>query len=128
MRFLVVVFAPLLTCCAMIQAAEVDDQVQRMYGLTEQQVLGCLGPATARQAAGDLDVWSYHSAGAIRSSAGVYGNSYGAFGSGTTWQEQCQINLSFRGGTVVNVNYRAMGPLVGPSSSCYPVFAACVGG
>lgn len=60
--------------------------------------------------------------------AALTGNQFGAFGSATTSQDSCIVNLTMRDGVVAAANYRSQGRPLAPSLPCYPVLSACTAG
>jgi hypothetical protein len=109
-------------------SAQVKDQINAMINLSAEQVLSCMGPPTTKAREGSTEVWTYSSFGGVTTSAALAGNQYGAFGSATTSQEFCIVNLTMRDGFVVYANYRSQGKLLAPSLPCYPVLSACTAG
>jgi predicted aspartyl protease len=116
----------LLAACGPIRSAEVHDQINAMVGLSEEQVLSCMGPPSSKSQVAATEVWSYSNVGAVRSTALVSGNQNLAVGSLTTSQDYCVVNLTIRDGSVVAANYRSQGKLLSPSLPCYYVLHACV--
>lgn len=112
--------------CGPIQSAQVADQINGMVGLSKEHVLSCMGPPSSTAQVGATEVWAYNSAGAVNSSTLVSGNQSMAFGSTTTSQEFCAVNLTMQSDRVVAANYRSQGKLLAPSLPCYMVLHACV--
>jgi hypothetical protein len=118
----------LLAACASIQSSQVPDQINAMNGLSKEQVLSCMGPPTTKSSEGVTEAWTYSSFGAVTTNASLSGNRYGAFGSSTTSQDSCIVNLTMRDGAVAAANYRSQGRLMAPSLPCYNVLSICTAG
>lgn len=118
----------LLAACGPIQSTRVKDQINAMLGLSKEQVLSCMGPPGTRASEGATEVWSYSTFGGTTTSAALTGNQFGTFGSATTSQDSCIVNLTMRDGVVAAANYRSQGRPLAPSLPCYPVLFACTEG
>jgi hypothetical protein len=125
--------------CAFQRAATADRAKTQMIGMSEQQVLACMGVPAGRQQIAGTDVWAYPSGGEsnttseafgqANTSGTVYGNSYNsnttasAFGTSTTRNRYCVVNVVFQDGRVGAVNYsgRTGGLLTGDEQCAFAV-------
>ena len=115
-----------VAACAPIRSAKVADQINGMVGLSKEHVLSCMGPPQSVAQAGAIEVWAYNSSGAVNSSILASWNQSILFGTATTSQESCVVNLTMSNNIVISANYRSYGKLIAPSLPCYYVLHACV--
>jgi hypothetical protein len=108
--------------CAIARAQVAQDAQSRMVGLTNEQVLACMGVPAAKAAEGSTEVWSYNS-GNDHTQTAVFGQSTTnasaaggrGFASGTAFttgsgvgvssRRYCTVNVVMSGGPVSRVNY-----------------------
>jgi len=88
----------------------------QMVGLSEEQVLTCMGPPASKASEGQTEVWSYNSGDGTTVASGSV--SYGNF-SGVSSRRFCQINVVMSGGAVSAVNYQGpTGGLITAGEQC----------
>ena len=133
----------LLQSCAFQRAADADKAKSQMIGMSMEQVLACMGVPAGRQAVAQTEVWSYPSGGDSFSSGSASGftNSYGtvqgnaysgstygtAFGSSSTKQRYCVVNIVMEGGHVSAVNYSGRtGGLLTSGEQCAFAVENCI--
>ncbi|MDR3414799.1 MAG: hypothetical protein P4L83_01315 [Nevskia sp.] len=114
----------LLCGCAMARAHEAYEARSTMVGMSRAQVLACMGIPQARQAEGNLEVWSYASGngrttGVTLSAEHVaVGGSEGRF---------CTVNVNLTDGVVSAVNYVGpTGGLLSKGEQCAYVVENCL--
>jgi hypothetical protein len=133
----------ILTGCAVERAQVADSAQSQMIGMSREQVLACMGPASQRVTEGKTEVWSYGSGGQTiahafgdsntTGSAVISGNSiYGRAStksSGTAIAERryCVVNVVMASGAVSVVNYSGpTGGLLTGGEQCAYAVRGCV--
>jgi outer membrane protein assembly factor BamE (lipoprotein component of BamABCDE complex) len=92
-----------------IQRAQVAAQAQTtMIGMSKEQVLACMGPPITKATEGATEVWSYQSGNGHTDVAASGGRFWGT---GTSTQRFCTVNVTMTGGRVAQLNY--VGPTGG---------------
>jgi hypothetical protein len=106
----VLLIALVVTACS-VQRAEVASEAQsKMVGMSNQQVLECMGAPERRATVGDTEVWSYVSGGDTSTfghgtaSMNATGQT-NVFGSSHSVHRYCVVNIVMTGGRVAAVHY-----------------------
>ena len=79
-----------------------------LVGYSEEQVLACAGPPTAKAAEGKTEVWSYDS-----------GGGHVDYGYGESERRFCKVDLTMNASRVARVDY------LGPSSDIFTPNEQC---
>lgn len=113
--------ALLMSGCGNIsKSIAASDAATGMVGMSDADVLACMGPPMNAATRNGVEVWSYSTA-----SSQLY-----APGDGTLMQMNydCTANIVLRNGRVENVAYRGnkTGPLAAPKASCGALVQNCV--
>lgn len=116
-----------LTGCA-IQRAHVASNAKRtMIGMSKQQVLQCMGTATATQNAYNTEVWKYLSGGETVETMEVKTDDKASHATVNTTHLSCEINLVFTNGIVTKVLYSGnTGRLFSHNEQCSYAVSNCV--
>jgi hypothetical protein len=114
------------------ERAEVASRAQSKLGMSNQQVLSCMGPPERQATVRDTEVWSYLSGG----DTSTFGHATGsinesghatAFGSSQSLHRYCVVNIVMTGGHVVGVNYSGRtGGLITQGEQCAIAVQNCV--
>ena len=100
-----------------------------MLGLSQQQVLQCMGPPANRAASGNTSVWAYPSGGSMSSSTTIV-NQGGMYPMAVTNSRfrSCVVTVNFNSGIVNQISYSGQtGGLVTGDEQCAYAVANCVG-
>jgi outer membrane protein assembly factor BamE (lipoprotein component of BamABCDE complex) len=127
MKLAWVVAAALLAACSIQRAETAATAKQSMVGMGREQVLACMGPPAQTAAVGATEVWSYPSGGDTKTfsngTAVASGNTAYAWGSSSTQNRYCIVNVAFNGSIVSTVNYsgRTGGVVTGDEQCAFAV-------
>ena len=129
---LLLLIALTATACS-IQRAKVASEAQsKMVGMSEQQVLACMGAPERQAAVGDTEVWAYTSGG----DTSTFGNASGStnetgqtnvIGSSHSVHRYCIVNIVMTARHVTAVNYTGRtGGLISRGEQCAFAVQNCV--
>tara|TARA_R110000803_G_scaffold134509_3_gene201600 strand:+ start:95 stop:517 length:423 start_codon:yes stop_codon:yes gene_type:complete len=98
-----------ISSCVYQRAGIATKAKSQMIGMTEEQILACMGPPGRKAAAGETTVWSYSSGGDSNSTssgnASVYNNNiFGSSSTNTTFRS-CKINVVMKNNLVERIDY-----------------------
>src|SRR5689334_1588850 len=96
----------LLTSCAIQRAHEAEQARTSMIGMPREQVLACMGAPDSRAAAGETEVWTYHTGDGTTNSFGHVSRS-GFFG-GTSVTRSCKVDVVMGAGQVSRIQYSGL--------------------
>jgi outer membrane protein assembly factor BamE (lipoprotein component of BamABCDE complex) len=120
------------TACS-VERAEVASEAQnKIVGMSNEQVLACMGAPERQATVGDTEVWSYISGG----DTSTFGNATGSanetghtnvFGSSHSIHRYCVVNIVMRAGRVAAVHYTGRtGGLLTQGEECAFAVENCI--
>lgn len=89
--------------CAVQLSQQADDAKNRMFGMSKEKILACMGPPANRMTEGATEVWSYASGDGRVDTAGSFW-SYGSYNA-SSQGHYCKIDVVMAQGRVSQVNY-----------------------
>jgi hypothetical protein len=92
------------------------------FGLSKEQVLGCIGPPARKAAEGQTEVWSYNSGDGTTIASGRFRTEISPAFPRAALSDQCVIS----GGAVSAVNPGPTGGLITGGGQCAYAVDACV--
>ena len=101
-----------------------------MLGLSQEEVLLCMGPPANRASTGSTSIWSYPSGGDVRMSTSIV-NPDGLYPVAVTNANSlgCVVNVMFSSGAVSEISYIGRtGGLITEGEQCAFAVANCVDG
>jgi len=116
----------LVAACGMQQARVASDAPTLMIGLTQEQVLACMGPPASKAKEGTTEVWSYASGDGGVDTMSSSGQGW-ASGAKTQAQPYCTVNIAMAAGRVSKMSYVGPGgEPISPSAQCAYALQSCV--
>jgi hypothetical protein len=133
--------------CAVERSQNAATARQQMIGMSQEQVLSCMGIPSGKDRQGKTEVWAYNSGGGTDTTGAAYGQSsytgqafatpYGAtaygsgtgsvFGSSHTRARYCVVNVVFSRTKVIAVNYTGRtGNVLDPDEQCAYAVQSCL--
>lgn len=129
---LLTILASLLSGCANLKASETAAKAKtKLIGMPKESILQCMGVARNIQSAGNTEVWEYYTAGTPHTTVNFYNNTNGnnqyGYGTATTTQRNCKIDIIFINGTVSNINYSGnTGGILTKNYQCAEAVRNCI--
>lgn len=130
--FLLLLLGLCATACS-VERAEVASEAQnKMVGMSNEQLLACMGAPDRQATIGDTEVWSYISGGDTSTFANATGstNETGythVFGSSHSIHRYCVVNIVTKSGRVAAVHYTGRtGGLLTRGEECAFAVQNCV--
>jgi hypothetical protein len=122
----VLVAGLVLGACGMQQARVAGDAPTLMVGLTQEQVLSCMGPPASKAKEGTTEVWSYPSGDGRRDTMSSSGQGWSS-GANAPDQAYCTVNIAMAAGRVSKMSYTGpSGEPISSSSQCAFALQSCV--
>jgi hypothetical protein len=132
MRAALLLLSLLFAGCAIQRSLQAQDAKKQLVGMSDEEILACMGPPHVRSSLGNTVVWQYksgngYSANSGIASANLYGNSALVTGSAITTRRFCTVNIVMANRAVQSVNY--IGPTGGiltEGEQCAFAIRACL--
>jgi hypothetical protein len=122
----VLVAGLVLGACGMQQARVASDAPTLMVGLTQEQVLSCMGQPASKAKEGTTEVWSYPSGDGAVDTMSSSGQGW-ASGTKPNSQAYCTINIAMAAGRVSKMSYVGPGgEPISSSSQCAYALQSCI--
>ncbi len=114
-----------------IQRAEMAKDAQRqLVGMSQEQLLSCMGPPANQSMVGSTEVWQYASGDGYRSGGGtayIVPNTNIIVAGGASRGRSCLVNITFSSGRVQSINYQGRtGGLLTKGEQCAYAVENCV--
>ena|SRR5579872_989410 len=115
----------LLTSCSIQRAQDAERARTSMVGLGREQVLVCMGAPDSRAAAGNTEVWTYHTGNGETISGGQV--SHWGFYSGESVTRSCKVDVVLAAGQVSRIQYSGLtGGLITQGEQCAYAIENCL--